>query len=77
MAGDLSAHQAHAFYAYDSVHEREDGPSFEVLGGNFIHLLAGLWQETREAMSFQERVLPLFRLKNSICFKTAVEKHKS
>lgn len=39
MAGDLSVHQKHAFYAYDSVHEREGGPSFEVLGGNFIHLL--------------------------------------
>lgn len=43
MAGDLSVHQKHAFYAYDSVHKREAGPSFEVLGGareNFIHLLA-------------------------------------
>lgn len=43
MAGDLSVHQKHAFYAYDSAHEREGGLSFEVLGGawgNFIHLLA-------------------------------------
>lgn len=43
MAGDLSVPQKQAFYAYDSVHEREGGPSFEVLGGawgKFIHLLA-------------------------------------
>lgn len=43
MAGDLSVHQKHAFYAYDSAHEREGGLSFEVLGGawgNFIYLLA-------------------------------------
>lgn len=43
MAGDLSVHPKHAFHAYGSAHEREGGPSFEVLGGawgNFIHLLA-------------------------------------
>lgn len=34
MAGDLLVHQRHAFYAYDSVLEREGGPPFEVLDGD-------------------------------------------
>lgn len=56
MAGDLSVHQKHAFYAYDSVHKREAGPSFEVLGGaweNFISWLYVSWSLTRNQRSHE------------------------